>query len=101
MASTAAANNNFHISDEVYDRARAEYEAAVHEGGGSILKDYYTVFEYRSRREKFFDKLPGWSRRPGAIQEMARRDAQLIFDEYDGIQQLDALEVRPVSYTHL
>jgi hypothetical protein len=100
MASTAAANSNFHISDEIYDRARAEYEAAVHEGGGSILKDYYTIFEYRSRREKFFDKLPGWSRQPGAIQKMVKTDAELIFDEYDGIQQLDAVEVREREVAH-
>jgi hypothetical protein len=100
MASAAAANNDFHFSDEVYDRARAEYEAAVHEGGGSILKDYYTIFEYRHRREKFFDKLPGWSRRPGAINEMARTDAELIFDEYDGKQQLDAVEVRERELAH-
>lgn len=94
MASVTAANNTFQMSDEIYDKAKALYEAAVHEGGGSILKDYYTIFEYRDRRAKFFDKLPGWSRRPGDIYEMVKRDSNLFFDEDKPTLQLDALEVR-------
>jgi len=100
MASATAANNTFQMSDEIYDKAKALYEAAVHEGGGSILKDYYTVFEYRDRRAKFFDKLPGWSRRPGDIYEMVKRDSNLFFDEDKATLQLDALEVRERELEH-
>lgn len=100
MASATAANNTFQMSDEIYDKAKALYEAAVHEGGGSILKDYYTIFEYRDRRAKFFDKLPGWSRRPGDIYEMVKRDSNLFFDEDKPTLQLDALEVREHELEH-
>ena len=94
MASAAAANNTLQVSDEIYDIAKALYEVGVHEGGGSVLKDYYTIFEYRDRRAKFFDKLPGWSRRPKAIYDMVKRDSNYFFDEDDPTRQLDALEVR-------
>ena len=100
MASATAANNTFQMSDEIYDKAKALYEVAVHEGGGSILKDYYTIFEYRDRRAKFFDKLPGWSRRPRDIYEMVKRDSNLFFDEDDPTGQLDALEVRERELEH-
>ncbi|KAM0708206.1 hypothetical protein Q7P35_004856 [Cladosporium inversicolor] len=100
MASASAANNTFQISDEVYDRSKAEYEAAVHEGGGFILKDYYTIFEYRDRRAKFFDKLPGWSRRPGDIYNLVKRDSNYFFNEDDPARQLDALEVRERELEH-
>ncbi|GAB7331610.1 hypothetical protein MBLNU13_g02982t2 [Cladosporium sp. NU13] len=100
MASATAANNTFQMSDEIYDKAKALYEVAVHEGGGSILKDYYTIFEYRDRRAKFFDKLPGWSRRPRDIYEMVKRDSNLFFDEDDPTRQLDALEVRERELEH-
>lgn len=100
MASATAANNTFQMSDEIYDKAKALYEVAVHEGGGSILKDYYTIFEYRDRRAKFFDKLPGWSRRPRDIYEMVKRDSNLFFDEDDPTRQMDALEVRERELEH-
>jgi len=100
MASATAANNSFQMTDEMYDKAKAEYEAAVHEGGGSILKDYYTIFEYRDRRAKFFDKLPGWKRRSRDIYEMVKRDSNFFFDEDDPTQQLDALEVRQHELAH-
>ena len=100
MPSATAANNTFQMSDEIYDRSKALYEVAVHEGGGSILKDYYTIFEYRDRRAKFFDKLPGWSRRPRDIYEMVKRDSNLFFEEDDPTRQLDALEVRERELEH-
>jgi hypothetical protein len=100
MASAAAADNiedTIQISDDDYDMAKALYEAAVHEGGGSVLKDYYTIFEYRNRRCTFYDKLPGYGGRSEEIYKMVLRHSNEIFDEHDVHQQLEATEVRDLE----
>jgi hypothetical protein len=98
MASAAAANNiedTIQISDDDYDMAKALYEAAVHEGGGSILKDYYTIFEYRNRRCTFYDKLPGdGSPRSRTRPEVRRPSAASYHRQHADHRQLQDLSTR-------
>jgi hypothetical protein len=94
MASATAANNTVRISDDVYDKAKALYLSAVHEGGGSVLKDYYTRHEYIHRRCMFYDKLPEYRGRTQDTYTMVQRHSNEIFDEHDVRQQLEATDVR-------
>lgn len=62
MASSTTANIiDQNDDDGSYHEAAALYWASVHERGGSVLKDYYTVNEYRFRRANFISNLKGHS----------------------------------------
>lgn len=93
MASSTVANNLPQTDDtQGYDRAQALYFAAVQEGGGSVLKDYYTFDEYRFRRATFIGNLPAYSKRDSSCWSASKLDADIIFDHER--QQLDVQEVR-------
>jgi hypothetical protein len=94
VSSTGANKNNYYHDDDSYDKAKALYYAAVHERGGSTLKDYYTIHEYRHRRATFVGNLPGHSNRFTDCFAIAKRDAEQIFDPDVVQQQLDVEEVR-------
>lgn len=98
MASSTTANIiEQNDNDGSYNEAAALYWASVHERGGSVLKDYYTVNEYRHRRATFISNLKGHSddfKHNWAISKIA---ADQIFGPDNEHPQLDVQVVRELE----
>jgi hypothetical protein len=78
--------------NNTYNEATQIARAALMEGNGAVLQDYYTFEEYIARRGNFIIKLPEYKHLRNACWVVRKNDAHLIFA--DEQQQLTVREVR-------